>query len=479
MMNLLNSEACRRRRWPGRLAVVAAGLLAGAGLAVPAALATPGALSFAGCNGDTAGCVPTLPSGALTGADAVVVTPDGRQVYTAAPGPGDFNAVSHFTVGSSGNLTFAGCYGNMTGCAFVSPSVLAGADALAVTPDGANLYVTSADVNAVDHFTVDSGGNLTFAGCYGEAAGCTAVRPVNAMNKPFGVAVTPDGQNLYVSARGAVDHFTVDSAGNLTFAGFNSDGPTGGAFGALAVTPDGAHLYVASSVTNSVSHFVIDSAGNLAYAGCIGDTSECTATSPSGALDGVDSLAVTPDGTSLYVAAGQANAASRLAIDPAGNLGFAGCIGDLAGCATTSPSGALDGASAVAMTSDGANVYVTGFNAVSHFTVDAHANLVYAGCTGDQAGCASVSPSGALHGISGVAVTGDGAQLYATSANGYDVSHFTIGGFTTAGPPPVISKPRPCLFACPTPLPVISKPVPCLFCHPTVAPPGTRILLRD
>jgi DNA-binding beta-propeller fold protein YncE len=247
------------------------------------------------------------------------------------------------------------------------------------------------------------------------------------------------------------------------------------------VTPDGAHLYAASSQANSVSHFAIDSSGNLAFAGCIGDNSGCTPTSPAGALDGVDSLAVTPDGTSLYVAASKANAASRLAIDSAGNLGFAGCIGDLGDCATTSPAGALDGASAVAMTSDGAHVYVTSDYAISHFTVDAHANLVYAGCTGDQAGCAPVSPAKALDGIDAVAVTGDGSQLYVTSWNGNAVSHFTIGGFTTANPPPINPKPLPCAFACTPPTHgIIPLPQPCGFgCHPILARPGaTRIAGR-
>ena len=72
-MNGFDSRASRpRRRWASWLVFVV-GLLAGVGLAVPAALAAPGALSFAECNGDASGCTPTSPSGALTGADAVVL----------------------------------------------------------------------------------------------------------------------------------------------------------------------------------------------------------------------------------------------------------------------------------------------------------------------------------------------------------------------------------------------------------------------
>jgi DNA-binding beta-propeller fold protein YncE len=59
--------------------------------------------------------------------------------------------------------------------------------------------------------------------------------------------------------------------------------------------------------------------------------------------------------------------------------------------------------------------------------------LTFAGCIGEPAGCTGTSPAGVLDGAHGVAVTADGANLYATSISGNGVSHFRIAGFTSAG----------------------------------------------
>src|ERR1700745_2390063 len=93
--------------------------------------------------------------------------------------------------------------------------------------------------------------------------------------------------------------------------------------------------------------------------------------------------------TMLVVAAGVlANVSSASAIP--GDLTFAGCIGDLPGCTTTTPPKALDGAYDVAVS--GQNAYVTSGSVVSHFTLDAAGNLTFAGCIGDLPGCTTTTP---------------------------------------------------------------------------------------
>jgi hypothetical protein len=135
-----------------------------------------------------------------------------------------------------------------------------------------------------------------------------------------------------------------------------------------------------------------------------------------------------PGSRDLYAAA--ANAVSHFRIDAYGNLAYAGCIGDVAGCTTTSPAGALDGARAPAVTAGGADMYVPGNSGsvVSHFRVDATGNLAFAGCTGELAGCTATTVIHALDGADAVTVTPDGTQLYAAGYTGDDVSHFTIAG---------------------------------------------------
>jgi len=187
-----------------------------------------------------------------------------------------------------------------------------------VTPNGLHLYAAAASGNDVSHFTIDSAGNLIFAGCIGGSSGCT---PLVALDGAASVTVTPNGRNLYAAAEAAndVSHFTIDNAGNLIFAGcigsLSGCTPVGSLQSAdgLAVTPNGLHLYAAAAGAGAVSHFTIDSAGNLIFAGCIGVLSGCTPTNPSLALGDAEGLAVTPDGLNLYAAA---LAVSHLTIAP-------------------------------------------------------------------------------------------------------------------------------------------------------------------
>jgi len=142
--------ARRPVRWGGRLLSVAAFVLA-ASILVPSAQAATGDLRYDGCIGDLAGCTPTSPAGALDGAAAVAVTPGGTDLYAASHTGDD---VSHFRIDTAGNLIFAGCIGNLAGCTPITPHVLDNALGLAVTRDSAHLYAAAFLGNAVSHFTI-------------------------------------------------------------------------------------------------------------------------------------------------------------------------------------------------------------------------------------------------------------------------------------------------------------------------------------
>jgi DNA-binding beta-propeller fold protein YncE len=71
---------------------------------------------------------------------------------------------------------------------------------LAVTTDGRHLYATAGNANAVSHFTIGSFGDLTFAGCIGDLPGCTGTYPARALDGANGVAVTGDGAHLYTTS---------------------------------------------------------------------------------------------------------------------------------------------------------------------------------------------------------------------------------------------------------------------------------------
>src|SRR5207248_7874502 len=135
-----------------------------------------GTPAFVGCIGDHPGCTATSPAGALKGAWGVAVSRDGKQLYTSADTAGD---VSHFTLNSTGNPTFAGCIGDHPGCTATTPAgALDDAQGLALSPDGKQLYAAADEKNTVarplSHITRDPSGAATFAGRLGAAAASPA-----------------------------------------------------------------------------------------------------------------------------------------------------------------------------------------------------------------------------------------------------------------------------------------------------------------
>ena len=158
----------------------------------------------------TSGCAVGLALGAPEG---MAISGDGKSVYVAT-------ALSSAVVvlardPSTGTLTQAtggsGCIVDaaLTGC--TTGLELSGANAVAVSPGDDDAYVTSLFSNSVTAFTrAASSGGLTqkegTSAClvWLRAVGCSFGR---ALSSPEGLAVSPDGANVYAAAfaTGAVD----------------------------------------------------------------------------------------------------------------------------------------------------------------------------------------------------------------------------------------------------------------------------------
>ena len=112
-----------------------------------------------------------------------------------------------------------------------------------------------------------------------------------------------------------------------------------------------------------------------------------------------------------------------------GELSYDGCFGAAAGC-TFVAGGPLTSANSVAVSPNGSSVYVTGngSGAVSHFFVGAQGRLGYDGCVsndGSGGRCADVPGSGIpLSGAAGVAVSPNSASVYTANARGTIVHFF-------------------------------------------------------
>jgi YVTN family beta-propeller protein len=166
-----------------------------------------------------------------------------------------------------------------------------------------------------------------------DTASSSVIDAVGVGNAPFGVAVTPNGQAVYVTNNGDNTVSVIDAL-HLTVIKTITVGS--GPYG-VVVTPNGAKVYVANRGTNTVS--VIDTASNSVVA------TVTVGANPYG-------VAVTPDGSTVYVANNGVNTVSTIATatDTLGPGVFV----------FSSPIG-------VAVTPDGSKVYVanSGSNNVS------------------------------------------------------------------------------------------------------------------
>jgi DNA-binding beta-propeller fold protein YncE len=157
------------------------------------------------------------------------------------------------------------------------------------------------------------------------------------------------------------------------------------------VSADGQDVSVAGDST--LTHFFRDGSGGLRLDGCLtSDAATGCFVVPSDVLRGASGVAVSPDGASVYVAATPGTVSVFDHAASTGRVTYSGCISDIQTSACGNPPGSpLAGASAVAVSPDGRSVYVAGRNA------PAVSQLVRAVGGGTPGGSArSVRPRGAV-----------------------------------------------------------------------------------
>ena len=242
----------------------------------------------------------------IAGARDVVLSADGAFVYVAGI---DDDAVAWFSRdGMTGALTWAGAAFDGVGGA----EGLAGATVLALSPDGAQLYVTSLEDHAVAVFTRDSqSGALTFL-----EAQLDGIDGVTGLQLPLGLAVSPDGTQVFVASLvgASLAEFTRDpQTGALAFAGmFGGNASAHPLVTARAVlsSPDGRRLFVIGSSAHAIDRD--PSTGALSHADSV---------SVNGGFGG----ALGCDAARLYVASRISSRLTTIAVPEAG-AGVAGML---------------------------------------------------------------------------------------------------------------------------------------------------------
>jgi DNA-binding beta-propeller fold protein YncE len=278
---------------------------------------------------------------------SIAISPDGKNVYVGGQDSASVGAVAEFTRSANGILTPLACIGENAGQAVTAStcgSTGHGLDnpvAIEVSPNGNDVYVVDRTLSTVAWLVRSANGSLSQPGGAGNCLQEHGVNPLshgadcnpesaNGLSFPNSAAISPDGRNVYVGASSTIAEFAVNADGSLTqLAGANNcieehggtDCNTETGVGlrsvvSLDVSPDGHNVYSsAGDYTGSLAEFTRNADGSLTQ---LASPNNCIEENPTGdgtlAAEGCGTntghglgdggtLAVSPDGANLYVAA--------------------------------------------------------------------------------------------------------------------------------------------------------------------------------
>jgi 6-phosphogluconolactonase (cycloisomerase 2 family) len=346
-------------------------------------------------------------------AGSVTVSPDGSHVYAAS-----FNgdALSVFNRDSAtGALSIVEIQRNGVGGA----EGLSGASSVTVSPDGAHVYVTGSNDDALAVFSRDSAtGALTFVEVVRNG-----VNGVDGLNGASSVTVPPDGVHVYATAGilnptrpdDALAVFTRDSAtGVLTFVEVHRDFVSGfGIESSVMVSPNGAHVFVGSHYGQTFAMYNRDSAtGALTFV-----EPEIELLNEVAGLRGVEFIAMSPDGDHVYATSGTPSRTIAM---------FSRDIAT--GLLTFVDVHALGDPRSMAVSSDGAHVYVPNTNSITVLSRDSATGVltivewVRDGLNGVDG----------LNGARSLTVSPDGSHVYAVGQHDDALAVFSRDSATGA-----------------------------------------------
>jgi len=334
---------------------------------------------------------------------AVAVSPDGSRVYVTGTSDsaagGDFATVAYDA--SSGAQLWVSRYDDPSH----APDR---AFALGVSPDGSRVFVTGAARLPASGFATvaydaETGAQLWAALRHRSDSG----------NIAFALAVSPDSGRVYVtgsvySAATFDDYDTVayDAADGSELWSRRFNRGDEDVASSIGVSPDGSRVYVTGASFSTSFDYA-----TLAYDAATGD--RVWKRIYDGTASGDDrpsALTVSPDGTRVYVTGRSEGAHSydflTLAYDTAGG-------GNVWKSRFNGPGDDSDWANAMAVSPDGASVFVTGLGSVvSGFN---YATLGYNAATGAREWTRTFNGTGNRYDeAKAIAVAPDGAQVYVT-----------------------------------------------------------------
>jgi 6-phosphogluconolactonase (cycloisomerase 2 family) len=290
-------------------------------------------------------------------------------------------------------------------------------------------------------------GALTPRGCVvdNDTLADDCAQDANGLDTVASVAASPDGKSVYAASNtdNAIVRFDRSTTtGALTPQGCIEDEDVGpddcaqiapGLEGAtsVAVSPDGKSVYAASITDDAVVRFDRDSSGALTQRGCADDNDtgadNCGAGNETNGLDGANSVAVSPDNKSVYVASNVDDAVVRFDRNTtSGAVTPQGCVDDddsgADNCGIGNETNGLDGAAKLTVSPDNRSVYAVSDtdDAIVRFDRSTTTGaLTPQGCVrdndtvGDE--CGAGNDADGLDGAGSVAVSPDNRSVYVAS----------------------------------------------------------------
>lgn len=257
-----------------------------------------------------------------------LLAPAGRSPAAIAPLTGDAGCLA-----ASGSAA--------TDCRTVG--AIAGISGIALSPDGANAYLTARHSDTLSAFTRDPvSGRLDPVQCLSDSGadlkvGDSVCADADALDQPMASVVSPDGRHAYAVTGGSLISLDRGLDGRLTQfacmrAGAVSDrcpvvAPTWGTI-AVAMAPGGTTLLTAAAAeSNAVHAFRRDAmTGSLTHAGCLSRDGSDGFCADGEGLRGISGLVAAPGGRRAYAASGTDGTIVTIDVDPQEGPRQADCV---------------------------------------------------------------------------------------------------------------------------------------------------------